>query len=100
MGPAVSPRHPAEPTTPPSLSEVSPDILPDGGFDARKDQRSQTNTHVAEPKATDQDDHVEGLKLFGIVTCVALACFLMLIDTMVVSTVCFASLPATWGGFV
>jgi hypothetical protein len=42
---------------------------------------------VAKP---DEPEYVTGFKLVIIVASVALACFLMLLDTMIISTVCLA----------
>lgn len=52
--------------------------------DSDKVDKLDTSTN---PEVQDTDQYVTGLKLAIIVSSVALACFLMLVDTMVISTV-------------
>ncbi|KAI1074271.1 major facilitator superfamily domain-containing protein, partial [Whalleya microplaca] len=49
-------------------------------FESRRDLEEP----IAKPEAG--DEYVTGIKLVAVVSCVALGCFLMLVDTMVIST--------------
>ncbi|KAK4665413.1 hypothetical protein QC763_401570 [Podospora pseudopauciseta] len=87
----VDPEYSAEPHTDPSLGDKSPDMT-------TVDVANGTlaNNGSKPPSLADENNHntpwdeksqyLTGLKLVMVVSCMCLACFLMLIDTMVVST--------------
>lgn len=54
------------------------------------DHHRHPSKEIVESGVADPIEYVEGFKLFSIVACVTLACFLNLMDTMVVSTVSMA----------
>ncbi|KAF3770192.1 hypothetical protein M406DRAFT_320246 [Cryphonectria parasitica EP155] len=62
-----------------------------GGGGEGGEQAGQAVKERAGLNEIDSVECVEGIKLAGIVTCVTLACFLMLMDTMVVSNGDYAS---------
>lgn len=76
-----------KPASRPSSVERSPKMLPSketsviGSKDSEEDAEKLDNNHDI------SNEYVTGIKLALIVASVALACFLMLLDTMVVSTV-------------
>lgn len=88
----VDSEYSAEPHTDPSLGDKSPDTT-------TVDVANGTlaNNGSKPPSLADENNHntpldeksqyLTGLKLVMVVSCMCLACFLMLIDTMVVSTV-------------
>lgn len=88
----VDPKYSAEPHTDPSLGDKSPDTTT-----ADVTNGTLANNGSKPPSLADENNHntpwdeksqyLTGLKLVMVVSCMCLACFLMLIDTMVVSTV-------------
>ena len=63
-----------------ALQGVKPGLAVDPQLEVRPDPNSQ------------EDQWVTGLKLFNIIAAVALVCLLMLLDTSIISTVCYLEL--------
>jgi hypothetical protein len=64
----------------------------DSGADRTMSQKTNDESHI-ESEQNVEVEYITGYKLAVVVACVALSCFLMLLDTMIISTVSRMSLP-------
>lgn len=76
-------------SSPPSSEAVESTEKPSSPTAGSSPSPDKQSVQAVEPEATPDGtgDYVTGLKLVLVVAGVALACFLMLIDTMIISTV-------------